>query len=325
MLGRPEHRRAARADRLRRPARDPADRARDAAGRLPAQRVPARARRARHDRGPARHARPHRRGAAPAAEAAAAAGRLQPRDLPRPRNAAMRTLAEWLDAAGVGAPAEHRPGARARGAAWRARLGLDQPRCPRSSPSPAPTARARSSPIWRRCCARAGLRTGAVHLAASACATTSASASMARKSSDAELVAAFERIEAARGDTTLTFFEYNALAALLVFARRGAVDVAVLEVGLGGRLDAANIVDADVAVRLPPSASIIATGSATRSSRSARRRRASSARGARRCSARRRCPRACSPRSRAPRRAGGGGRAGLQLAAGTRRAGTTAA
>lgn len=64
---------------------------------------------------------------------------------------------------------------------------------------------------------------------------------------DAELVWAFERIEAARGATTLTFFEYNTLAALLLFVRRG-VEAAVLEVGLGGRLDATNLVDADVAV-----------------------------------------------------------------------------
>jgi dihydrofolate synthase / folylpolyglutamate synthase len=64
---------------------------------------------------------------------------------------------------------------------------------------------------------------------------------------DAELIGAFERIEAARGATTLTFFEYNTLAALLVFAQR-AVEVAVLEVGLGGRLDATNLVCADVAV-----------------------------------------------------------------------------
>jgi dihydrofolate synthase/folylpolyglutamate synthase len=64
---------------------------------------------------------------------------------------------------------------------------------------------------------------------------------------DATLTGAFERIEAARADTTLTFFEYNTLAALLVFAAH-AVDVAVLEVGLGGRLDAANLLDADVAV-----------------------------------------------------------------------------
>jgi dihydrofolate synthase/folylpolyglutamate synthase len=64
---------------------------------------------------------------------------------------------------------------------------------------------------------------------------------------DAELVDAFERIDAARGSTTLTFFEFNALAALVIFADR-RVDVAILEVGLGGRLDAVNLVDADVAV-----------------------------------------------------------------------------
>jgi dihydrofolate synthase / folylpolyglutamate synthase len=64
---------------------------------------------------------------------------------------------------------------------------------------------------------------------------------------DAELIAAFERIEAARGATTLTFFEYNTLAALQIFTER-RVDVAVLEVGLGGRLDATNLLAADVAV-----------------------------------------------------------------------------
>ena len=64
---------------------------------------------------------------------------------------------------------------------------------------------------------------------------------------DQDLVAAFESIERARGSTTLTFFEYNALAALVIFAER-AVDVAILEVGLGGRLDAVNLVDPDVGV-----------------------------------------------------------------------------
>ena len=68
-----------------------------------------------------------------------------------------------------------------------------------------------------------------------------------REASDAQLVDAFARIEAARGATTLTFFEYNTLAALLLFADT-TVDVAVLEVGLGGRLDAVNLVAADVAV-----------------------------------------------------------------------------
>lgn len=64
---------------------------------------------------------------------------------------------------------------------------------------------------------------------------------------DATLVAAFSAVEAARGSTTLTYFEYGTLAALQVFAAAG-LDLAVLEVGLGGRLDAVNIIDADVAV-----------------------------------------------------------------------------
>jgi dihydrofolate synthase/folylpolyglutamate synthase len=64
---------------------------------------------------------------------------------------------------------------------------------------------------------------------------------------DAELIAAFQAIDAVRGEITLTFFEYNALAALWVFRARG-VEVAVLEVGLGGRLDAVNIVDAEAAI-----------------------------------------------------------------------------
>jgi dihydrofolate synthase / folylpolyglutamate synthase len=64
---------------------------------------------------------------------------------------------------------------------------------------------------------------------------------------DAGIVAAFERIEAARGTITLTFFEYNTLAALYLFAER-RVEFALLEVGLGGRLDATNLIDADVAV-----------------------------------------------------------------------------
>jgi dihydrofolate synthase/folylpolyglutamate synthase len=62
-----------------------------------------------------------------------------------------------------------------------------------------------------------------------------------------ELVAAFERIEAARGADSLTFFEFGTLAALLLCRAAGCATT-VLEVGLGGRLDATNIVDAQVAV-----------------------------------------------------------------------------
>ncbi len=64
---------------------------------------------------------------------------------------------------------------------------------------------------------------------------------------DADLVAAFNAVEDARGDVPLTYFEYGTLAALWLFAR-AAPDAIVLEVGLGGRLDAVNAVDADVAV-----------------------------------------------------------------------------
>ena len=64
---------------------------------------------------------------------------------------------------------------------------------------------------------------------------------------DARLIAAFERIEAARQDIPLTYFEFGTLAALLIFAE-SALDLAILEVGLGGRLDAVNVVDADIAV-----------------------------------------------------------------------------
>ena len=68
-----------------------------------------------------------------------------------------------------------------------------------------------------------------------------------REATDAALVAAFEAIERARGHTALSYFEFAILAALHVFRSR-RTDTAVLEVGLGGRLDATNVVDADVAV-----------------------------------------------------------------------------
>src|SRR5574337_414531 len=67
-----------------------------------------------------------------------------------------------------------------------------------------------------------------------------------RSADDALICDAFVAIEAARGDVTLTYFEFGILAALWVF-KRAAVDATVLEVGLGGRLDAVNLVDADVA------------------------------------------------------------------------------
>lgn len=64
---------------------------------------------------------------------------------------------------------------------------------------------------------------------------------------DAAICAAFERIDAVRGEVSLTYFEWGTLAALDLFAAAGC-EVLILEVGLGGRLDAVNVMDADVAI-----------------------------------------------------------------------------
>lgn len=64
---------------------------------------------------------------------------------------------------------------------------------------------------------------------------------------DAQIIEQFERIEATRGEISLSYFEFATLAALLLFDA-SRLDVAILEVGLGGRLDAVNIVDADASV-----------------------------------------------------------------------------
>lgn len=59
--------------------------------------------------------------------------------------------------------------------------------------------------------------------------------------------ASFALLEAGRGDISLTYFEYGTLSALQLF-KQAKLDIVILEVGLGGRLDATNIVDADVSV-----------------------------------------------------------------------------
>lgn len=64
---------------------------------------------------------------------------------------------------------------------------------------------------------------------------------------DQDLCQAFAEVDAARGSASLTYFEFGTLAALAVFAKAN-VEVMILEVGLGGRLDAVNVVDPDVAV-----------------------------------------------------------------------------
>ena len=68
-----------------------------------------------------------------------------------------------------------------------------------------------------------------------------------KNATDEQICAAFSLINDARGDIPLTYFEYGTLAALVVF-QQTLPDVVLLEVGLGGRLDAVNIVDADLAI-----------------------------------------------------------------------------
>ncbi|GAB7532522.1 bifunctional tetrahydrofolate synthase/dihydrofolate synthase [Pseudomonas sp. 3A(2025)] len=67
------------------------------------------------------------------------------------------------------------------------------------------------------------------------------------QASDARLCEAFSAVEAARGDITLTYFEMGTLAAFWLF-EQAQLDAVVLEVGLGGRLDAVNLIDADLAL-----------------------------------------------------------------------------
>ena len=65
--------------------------------------------------------------------------------------------------------------------------------------------------------------------------------------SDAELMVSFGAVEAARGDISLSYFEFTTLA-IMHLLQRATLDVVILEVGLGGRLDAVNVIDADVAI-----------------------------------------------------------------------------
>ncbi|MFK5970934.1 MAG: bifunctional tetrahydrofolate synthase/dihydrofolate synthase [Candidatus Marithrix sp.] len=67
------------------------------------------------------------------------------------------------------------------------------------------------------------------------------------EASDVQICQAFTTIETVRAEISLTFFEFATLAAMVLF-KQNKVDIAILEVGLGGRLDAVNIFDADVAL-----------------------------------------------------------------------------
>ncbi len=68
--------------------------------------------------------------------------------------------------------------------------------------------------------------------------------------SDSQICHAFAQIDAARQEISLTYFEFATLAAAIIFSEQ-AVDIAILEVGMGGRLDAVNLFDTDLAVITP--------------------------------------------------------------------------
>ena len=67
---------------------------------------------------------------------------------------------------------------------------------------------------------------------------------------DGRLIQAFEQVESARGDISLTYFEFTTLAGLLIL-QQSELDCAILEVGLGGRMDTVNLVDTDCAIITP--------------------------------------------------------------------------
>ena len=203
--------------------------------------------------------------AARAAHAAEAArrGRLTARAAAATQ-AAMRTLAEWLDSAGVGAPARASTwGSRASRAVART-LGSTSPSCPvitvAGTNGKGSIGRPSGGAAARRAARRTGLFTSP-HLVRYNERIRVDGAEV----EDAALVAAFERIEAARGATTLTFFEYNALAALLIFADAARSMWPCSKWDSAGGWTPTNLIDADVAV-LASVGLIIATGSATRSS-----------------------------------------------------------
>ena len=68
-----------------------------------------------------------------------------------------------------------------------------------------------------------------------------------KNTADQPLCEAFDIVDQARGETSLSYFEFSTLAAMLIFSNT-KLDVAVFEVGLGGRLDAVNIYDADISI-----------------------------------------------------------------------------
>ena len=95
--------------------------------------------------------------------------------------------------------------------------------------------------------ARRRLPHRALHLAAPRALQRARARSRASRLDDALLCEAFAAVEQARGEVPLTYFEFGTLAAFWIFSRE-KIETAVLEVGLGGRLDAVNVLDPDCAV-----------------------------------------------------------------------------
>lgn len=96
------------------------------------------------------------------------------------------------------------------------------------------------------CCRAAGLRTG-VYTSPHLLRYNERVRIDGQEATDEALCQAFACIDQARGDISLTYFEFGTLAALVLFSR-ARVELILLEVGLGGRLDAVNLLDADIAM-----------------------------------------------------------------------------
>ncbi len=125
------------------------------------------------------------------------------------------------------------------------RLGLDAPRVPVVTVG-GTNGKGSMVAMLEAVCRRAGYRTGA-YTSPHILRYNERIRIDGREIEDADLIAAFEAVEQARRDTPLTYFEFGTLAALRCFEQAG-VDLMLLEVGLGGRLDAVNLVDADCAL-----------------------------------------------------------------------------
>src|SRR5690606_4358764 len=243
-----QHCRARLADRLCRPARDRADREGDAAGRLSTRGVPAREGRARHDRGPAKCTRPDRvsdREADAPAHASGYPGRfdgLSSEHLRVPQSFA--SLAEWL------AWLETLHPKKIDMSLDRIHVVLDalgiRPPPYRVITVGGTNGKGSCVAILESIYRQAGYRVGAFtspHLVR----FNERVRFDGADASDQELIALFESIDASLGAVTLSYFEASTVAAFLHFERCRA-DVAVLEVGMGGRVDAVNALDADAAL-----------------------------------------------------------------------------